>query len=105
MQTPAALNPLDVNALVNPQCIIAKSKVPWPKQPPLSSTVTIEQEATSKKSNKRQKVAAGVDRPDENNMLADVMQHLTSTSTEVQTHQTKSVKPSDFKCVCGSTFN
>ncbi len=73
--------------------------------PPLSSTATLEQEATSKMSNKRRKVAAGEDRPDENTMLADVIVHLTSTSTEVQTHQTKSAKLSAYQCVCGSTFN
>ena len=105
MQAPAPLNPLDMNAPMNPHSVISKSKVSWPKGPPLSSTVTLEQEVTSKKSNKRRKVAAVVDRQDENTMLADVMVHLTSPSTEVQTHQTKSVQPSAFQCVCGKTFN
>ncbi len=60
---------------------------------------------TLKRSNKRRKVAAGEDRQDENTMLADVMEHHTSTSTEVQTRQTKRAKPSAFPCVCGKTFN
>ena len=71
----------------------------------MSSLVTLEQEMTSKMSNKRRKVAAREDRQDENTMLADVMVHLTSTSTEVQTHQTKSVQQSAYECVCGSNFN
>ena len=105
MQALAPLNPLDMNAPMNPRCIIAKSKVSWPKVPSMSSTVMLEQEVTSKKSNKRRKVAAVVDRQDENTMLADVMVHLTSTSAEVQTHQTKSVQQSAYKCICDSTFN
>ena len=71
----------------------------------MSTTVMLEQEVTSKKSNKRRKVAAGEDLQDENTMLADVMEHHTSTSTEVQTHQTKSVQQSAYECVCGSNFN
>ncbi len=105
MQAPAPLNPLDLNAPTNQQCIIAKSEVSWQKVPPLSSLVTLEQEVTSKMSNKRRKVEAREDLQDENTMLADVMVHLTSTSAEVHTHQTKSVQQSAYECVCGKTFN